>query len=459
MKNIPTLCSLLLLTSCNLTPQLNDINQEIPKAWEESVKKKNEKQNFWNKFGDEKLNYLISEALKNNSDTLIAYQNIIKAQSMVQSSTAGLLPTIAFSGNVEKGKFNSNTSGIPSYNNSAGLGLTFDLDLFGKLRNQKKSAQAKLFATEFAAKTIQLNVISQVSAIYFNILATNESLSIKTRLLANESEVVDLLEDMVKNNVLDKSEVNKERANLNSIKKDIILLNKSIDEQNRALAVLLGKSPKTISNNVVVEGEGGFDNIKILDLMELPLPSSILENRPDIMLAKNNLIASNYDIGAAKALYFPDISLTSMLGFSNSALNSLFNVDKSGAWDANLVVTLPIIDFGKTRSVVKSAKAQKEIALINYQQIVRIAFKEVLDAIKGQEKLYETYMVSKDNYKGLTSYSDTYLLRYKVGQQTYLDYLRANQLKLQSKLELTASKNSLVNVQIETFKALGGIIN
>ena len=399
-------------------------------------------------FGDERLKRLIDVALNNNRDLRVAVLNIEQARAQYQVRRADELPTVGI-GAAGSRQPTGGGSIVSVY--SAGLIVTaYELDFFGRVRSLSAAALAQYLSTEEARKNVQIALISSVANTYLNLLADDEVLAVTRETLITREESLKLTK--LKFDVGAASELDYRQAeSLFEGARAVLALQtrqRAVDEN--ALVLLLGQS--------LPAGLPPASSIASQTLIkELPagLPSEVLTRRPDVLQAEQQLISANANIGAARAAFFPRITLTGSAGSASSELSGLFK-SGSGAWSFMPQLLLPLFDAGRNQANLDVAEVSREIALAQYEKAIQTAFREVSDALAGQATLGEQVRAQEAQTNAEAVRFKLADLRYRNGAASYLDVLDAQRSLFVTQLALVQARTQLVQNQVNLYKALGG---
>jgi multidrug efflux system outer membrane protein len=456
MKQI--IIATLLICGCNLSPKLDMPKLSLPDSWEKNNQgqKTLAKISWWDNYEDPKLQALINASLTENSDILHAMNNVVKAQSILGINESARLPEVNLQAayardKLSKENFTNKGNTKPFNTNSAAGVLSFELDLWGKAANSTKAAQAQLLAMEENKEIVKLTIASEVAKSYFNLLALSQKITLTTKLIANYEEIYKLNEKHLAAGWSAIDVIRQTQSTLEATKQQLPSLKHALIEQENALATLMGKNPSALLEELQLENN--IQSLPIPPLMPPLIPAKILEQRPDIKLAEQQLIAANYQIGVAKAEYFPDISLTAMLGLNSNKTSQL---SKGNNWQLGANVAQPMFNFGRTSNNVKLANANKQDYLINYEKVIKNAFKEVLNALSSQKTSEHNLAHAQNNQKALAAIALNYQSRYNAGDIDYLKVLEAQQQLLMSKINSLHYYQARLNASVDLFKALGG---
>jgi multidrug efflux system outer membrane protein len=354
-----------------------------------------------------------------------------------RSSRNGGLPTAAIGGR-------SRTFGEVLLNL-----LTFEIDIWGRLRNETKAARAELRATEEDRKAVITLVVSDVATGYFSLLELDNELDIGKRTLATREDSLRLIKIRQQGGVATMLDVRQAEELVYQASQTIPDTERLIEQTENLISLLLGNNPGPIRRGQ-----------SLTEQQELPaippgLPSSLLERRPDIRAAEQSLEALHALVSAARAAYFPRISLTGLLGFQSNQLSNLFS-GPSGFWSFIPQISQPIFTAGRLRSNVKFAKALQEAALVRYQQTIQTAFREVSDALVQYRKVKEIRTQQELLVTTLRDRSRLAYLRYQGGVDTLLNVLDSDRELFNAELSLTQTKRNELLSLVQLYKALGG---
>ena len=405
---------------------------------------------WWQVFQDPKLQELIRAALKQNYDLQLATERINAARAQVTITRSSLFPQVAANANFNGGKESNFQT---KYNFLTLVGdAAFQLDLFGRLRRATEAARAQLLATEDARQTVILTLVSDLASDYFTLLQLDLQLKITRDTVNTQTDSVKLTKFRLDHGVATKLDVLQAQQVLDTANVQIPDLERLIAQEEDAISILLGDYPHDVAR--------GLPLVEQTLPPEVPpgLPSTIIERRPDIREAEQILIASNAEIGVAKAQFFPQIALTGSGGGSfgrSSAFSSLMST-QLGTWSYGAQVSQPIFTGGALRGNLRLAKSENQQAVIAYRQTIQQAFGDVSDALIGYEKLHEVRVRQQDTVADLEETVRISTLRYKGGTTTYLEVLDGQRSLYSAELTLASARGDEYRSLIQLYKALGG---
>src|ERR1041384_1781650 len=408
-------------------------------------------------FKDEELQKLVRTAMVRNYDLQAAVARINAARANVGLARSDQFPQFDATTDLTSNRFSQNgqfgASGQGGQRRSFGSVLlnllTFEIDVWGRLRNQTKAARAELRATEEDRKAVMTTVVGDVATGYFNLLELDSQLDIAKRTLATRENSLHLIQARQQGGLATMLDVRQAEELVYQASQTIPDTERAIQQTENQISLLLGNNPGSIARGTPLAQQQELPSVPA------GLPSALLERRPDIRSAQENLLAQGALVSAAKAAYFPRISLTGLLGFQSNQLSNLFT-GPSRAWTFIPQLTQPIFTGGRLKSNVKFARAQQEFALVSYQQTIQNAFREVSDALIQYRKVKEIRAQQELLVKTLQDRSRLAYLRYEGGVDTLLNALDADRDLFQAELNLTQTRRDELVSVVQLYKALGG---
>jgi len=453
MRNAVTVSLIaLLLTGCMVGPDYSRPSVDIPTAWRVSDKDAKQLANltWWETFNDPVLNQLVTDALHENKDLLIASARMEEYAARYGVSRADLFPQVGAGADAYRQKNTLPGTNLKGRYNTydAFLSASWEIDLWGRIRRQNEAARAQLLASEHGRRGVVLSLISNVVSAYINLRDLDRQLEIAIATAKTREASYKVFQYRFDGGVISLAELSQNKSQYEEALATIPVLEKAIAQQENALSVLLGRNPGPIKRG------------KTIDELSMPgvpagLPSGLLARRPDILESEQNLVAANALIGVAKAAYFPSISLTGTTGVASSDLSNLFD-SSSGTWQYGAKVNLPIFTAGKIASQVRVAEAQQQQALLAYQRSVQIAFREVNDALIDQQQTRAQLETQRSQVGSLQQYAQMANLRYDNGYTSYIEVLDAERSLFNAQLQTTKTQQALFQSMINLYKAMGG---
>jgi NodT family efflux transporter outer membrane factor (OMF) lipoprotein len=407
-------------------------------------------------FEDEQLRDLIRTALAQNYDLRNAIARVDAARANLGITQADQYPNFGVGGGFTSIELSREGAfSIPNGNRRRDFGtvflslFTYEIDIWGRLRRATESAQAQLLASDWNRKTVITTLISDVATAYFNLLELDMELAIARNTLDNRQETLRLIRTQLQGGVGTLLDVRQGEQLVYGAAQSVPSSEQQIEQTENQISLLLGKNPGPVTR--------GRPLTEQQTPPEVPtgLPSALLERRPDIQAAEQILVATNANIGVAKAAYFPAITLTGEFGYQSTALSNLF----SGArriWSFIPQLTQPIFTAGRIPSQVEFAEAQQRSALAQYQNAIQAAFRDVSDALIRYQKVREVRAQRELLVTALQDRKRIAYLRYRGGVDTMLNALNSDQDLFAAELSLAQARRDEMLSLVQVFKALGG---
>lgn len=407
-------------------------------------------------FRDPQLKALIGLSLANNRDMRIAVQRVQEARAQYGIADSDRLPTLGIGGNAqftrnpENLRFNGSESESVTRYYQAGVGMTsFELDFFGRVKNLSEAAFQQYLATAQATRTVHINLVAQVAEAYFRLRTAQQLDGLMQKTLQSRQNTYSLVKARYDAGVASALDLSQAKSQLDTVRADRAGIKRSQAQALNALQLLLGVEIPADLPKAAVFGRG-----QVLAAIPVGLPSDLLERRPDIMGAENTLRAANANIGAARAAFFPNISITGLLGFASPQLGGLFGSGQR-YWQFAPQLQMPIFSGGVSGNL-DLAKARSHIAVAQYEKAIQTAFREVADALAG-EATYDSQLEALRSLEA--SASETLklaTLRYETGIDSFLQVQNAEvDLYTTQQTFFQIGMESLLN-RVELYKALGG---
>jgi NodT family efflux transporter outer membrane factor (OMF) lipoprotein len=392
-------------------------------------------------FHDARLDQLIAAALANNRDLRVAVLNIEVARAQVGLSRANDFPTIDLQGT------RTRETGLTTVN-TVGLAVAgYELDLWGRVRSLTDAALAQLAATEEARKAAQISLVASVANAYYAMAGDQALLEVAKQTLDTRSDTLRLIQLRFDNGVASSIDLQTNKSLVESARVAFVAAQRQRALDQNALELLVG-GPLPAS----LPPPPAWDDMALPDV-PAGLPSDVLLNRPDVRQAEQQLIAANADIGAARAAFFPTITLTGSYGTASKTLDGLFD---HAAWSFIPQVTLPIFDAGRTRNNLRVSEAQRDIAIAQYEKAVQSAFRDVADALAGRATLVEQLAAQQAQTDAEAARFKLSSLLFTNGVASSLDLLDAQRSLFASQQALVQAKLALLQNRIAVYRALGG---
>ncbi len=437
----------ILLTSCLIGKRYARPAIEIPAAYLNHSDAKTKSDSIINVkwfqlFKDTVLNNIIAKALESNTDLKIAAIRIDQSRSQYRISKASLLPSVGYSASAQLSD--------PETDKFSLMGTaSWELDFWGKLRHAKRAAYAEYLASEEAFKVLKTNIVSDAAILYFELRDLDNRLTVSKQTLESRTSYYHIVnERFIKGEVaeLDKLQAEQQLAIIEATISDLV---GQLNNTERSLNVLLGQNPQTIPR--------GVQNRNQTLPPEIPegLPSTLLEQRPDVRSAENTLIAETEKIGGTQALRFPSFQLTGLLGIASTDLSNLLS---DGTHVRNLTGSIlgPLFEFGKNARRVEIQKGEAEIAVNKYLNTYRTALSEVENALVSVRTSQEEYGARRRQTEAARKVLLLTKAKYDSGYSNYLDVLVSETYAFDAEMQLSVTKAKQLEQIVSLYRALGG---
>jgi multidrug efflux system outer membrane protein len=447
------------LTGCAVGPNYKKPNASVPTAYrglsdEQATRTSPDSlgdQKWWDIFQDKELQGLIRTALQNNYDLRIAAARVLEARAQLGITRADQFPSLSGGGNITSQRLAASGL-IPGFQQTTGqlsVSAAWNLDFWGRYRRATEAARATLLANEWARQEVIATLVANVASGYFQLRELDLELEISKRTLSSRKDSLELTTLLTEHGIDTMLDQRQAEQLVYTAAAQVPDFERQIEQQENTLSVLLGNNPGAIPR--------GLGLTEQPHAPEVPpgLPSALLERRPDIHEAEQNLIAANAQIGVARAAYFPQISLTGTGGYQSSALTSLFT-GPAGIWNFGGSFTQPIFEGGRLKSNVRLAEAQREQMLLTYQQAIQGAFRDVSNALIAYRKNREFRIQEEKLTESAGDAAKLSEQRFKAGATDYLEVLTNETNYFTDQLALAQAQNNEVQALVQLYKALGG---
>jgi multidrug efflux system outer membrane protein len=445
------------ISGCAVGPDYERPKTDAPEKWRIDYPAAADVANtqWWREFNDPALNELIDTALRENRDLVIAAARVDQFIGQLTTTRSQFYPQIGYSFDASRNRASRvgqpplAPGADPYYSLYQGaLSAQWQIDLFGRVRRQTESAQAQVYASEQGRRGVVLSLVASVAASYISLRALDRQLEIAQATAKNYADTQKIFELRFKGGVVSEVELAQVESQYQQALAAIPALEQQIAAQENLISVLLGRNPGPIPRGpaigkIVAPGIPG------------DLPSTLLERRPDILQAEQILVATNANIGAAKALYFPTLSLTGLLGSVSTAFGD-FLTGPASAWTVAAGLAGPIFTFGLIEGQVQTAEAAQREALANYQQVIFNAFRETNDALVGTVKKREEAAAQVRRVAALREYARLSRLRFDNGYAGYLEVLYAENELFGAELTAVRSQAEQYTQIVNVYRAMGG---
>ncbi|MDB6062740.1 MAG: outer membrane protein multidrug efflux system [Verrucomicrobiaceae bacterium] len=448
-----------LLAGCALGPDYKRPEMVVPTEyrWQDQSATGSEfgDLQWWEVYRDPQLWAILKVALQENLDVRIAAARVEQARAALGSSRLQFLPTISGEAGVTRQRTSEYARLLPDQpaigeSDTAAVNASYELDIWGRLRRLNEASRAQFLGSQYAQQGVMVGLIADVATTYFNLITLDEQLAITRNTMETRQKFVDLTHAKHKGGVISGLDVSTAESELATARANVPEIERQAALAEDRLSILLGKNPGDIvRSGVTARAE--------LSLPQPPtgLPSSLLERRPDIRRAEQDLVAANAQVGAAKAALFPTISLTGSLGSRSNELSNLFK-GPARTWTAGAGLALPLIDAQNNLYQLDLADARKREVLLTYQQAVQNAFREVADALIARQKYVEFLAAQQDKVDALRRADNIAMARYKVGYSSYFDVINSNRDLFNAELALSSAQLNALLANVQLYQALGG---
>jgi multidrug efflux system outer membrane protein len=451
------------LAACSMAPEYTRPDVDPPPRWRVGAE---EAASFadlpwWDVFQDPSLQALIRTGLAESKDVRIAASRIAQARAAWTVARSRLLPQIGTGVSVIPERLSqvgfplglsatSERLDDPNITLSeVGLGISFDLDLWGKLRSASDAARFELLASEEARQAVVVMLLGDLAQTYFDLRELDLELEITRATRATRIDTLQIVRLRQEHGLVSDLDVRQAEIQVDTTDALIPDLERRIAQTENRLSVLLGLNPGPIQRGRSLTAE------TVPPQIPAGLPSALLERRPDLRQAEKQIVAANFRIGEARAAFFPNILLTGALGVQSLSLSDLFTTP-ARFWQVGPTITLPLYTGGRLSGQLSVARARTEEALIRYARVVQQAFREVNDGLTANQQTRRVVAVLERQLEAARDAQHLAELRYLNGLTNYLDVLEAQRVVFATELELARARRDLLVAVVQIYKALGG---
>ncbi|WP_096018190.1 efflux transporter outer membrane subunit [Campylobacter lanienae] len=446
MNKVITILIAAIISGCSLRPDMIEIQQEY--RYQMDYYSVNEK--WWESFGDEKLNLLIEKSLQNNSDLLIALNNIEKARISLRLDRLEYLPNITLEGQaIKDSRADSSNNNINNFSLSAVL--SYELDLWGRVRDQANASEALYNATKFDYESARISLASSVANAYFLLISLREQEQILKDTLISYNQSVEYRAMQLASGEIDELVYAQTVATADEARAQLAGLQTQISQANSALVILVGGS----LNEILYDNMNVAISLPMLPDVPSGVSSDILLKRADVASALERLKSSNFLVGVARTQWLPQISITGMFGYSSNELDTLISSNQS-VWSVGGSLLAPLIDFGRTYNRVELANLDQNASFLAYDKAVKNAFSEIRTALDSRKNSMIKAQSTANLVASQQKVYDIAQSRYEAGYSTHLELLDSQRNLLSAKLSLSSANLEAANSIVSVFKAFGG---
>ena len=487
MRYLSTIMAIGICTGCTIGSKYDRPSHPLPSQFRSDATTATESTGttlgelaWWDVFKDPVLQELIRTALENNYDLQIAATRVLEARAQLTSARSGYFPSLTANGRLERNDMfqigdtslapesgltlqlkPDGTPGItriqpnranPENGNEkafASIDAAWELDVWGRIQSASSAARADLLATEEARNAVRQSLVTDVASTYFTLCSLDLELDIANRALTSRQKSLRLVQARKDRGVASRLDVRQSEVLVNTAASKIPDLERQIAQQENLISLLLGRNPGDVKRGASLTEQ------QLVPEVPAGLPSIMLERRPDIRAAEQQLIAADARIAEARALFFPRISLTAALGIVSPAVAGAFE-GPAGTTTIAPVASLPIFQGGKLRANLQRTKARREEAVLNYHKTINAALRDTSDALVALQKYRELRVQQERSVETLTDAAHLSHLRYVGGVSSYLEVLDSERQLFDAQLGLAQARRLELLSIVQLYKALGG---
>ncbi|TAK85153.1 MAG: efflux transporter outer membrane subunit [Betaproteobacteria bacterium] len=433
---------------------------ELPAAWKETAPRFAEEGRWWRIYDDAHLDALVAEAFRGNGDLVVAVARVDEARGLLAEAESFLFPRLDAQGSASRQQISQRSAtsfpGVAREFSSyrATLNLSYEVDLFGRLRSGTEAARAELAASEASREAVRLALAAQVVKSYFDLRSLDEQVLLTRQSLALREDLLSLQRKRYRAGMIGDFELRQLEAEAAAARAQLPGLEEAREREEAALAVLLGRTPRE-AFEAGIEVKGQYGERLQAPVVPAGMPSELLLRRPDLVEAERRLAAANARVAVARSEMFPSIALTAVLGSESAALSNLFS-GPAGLWTVAAAATQPIFSGGRTEARTAAAEARERAALAQYQQAVRAAFGEVRTALVSQSRARERFDAESERAQALQETLRLARLRYENGIASQIEVIDAERGLLAARIARVDALRAHRSAVADLFRALGG---
>jgi len=451
---------LILLAGCAVQPDYQRPALELPQAWQESAPRPAAAGPWWRVYGDPALDRMIGEALAGNTDVLVAAARVDEARALLGEARSALRPEVGAGASAGRSQSSAASGFLPAgiererSNYRATLDVSYEIDVFGRLRAASEAALADLAASEAVRDAVRLALTSRVAASYYGLLALDAQVELTRRALRLREESLALQRRRREAGVISDFDLRQLEAEAATLRAQLPPLERDREIGEAALAALLGRSPRAVFEEALPRQALAADAPSAVAVPS-GLPSELLLRRPDLVEAEQRLMAANARVAVARSAYFPSIRLTGLLGSESADLSDLFS-GPAGIWSFAAALAQPIYAGGRLEAQREAAAARERALLAQYQGAVRNAFRELRQALAAQARARESFEAQDARVAALEETLRLARLRYASGIASQLDVLDAERGLLAAQTARIEALREQRAAVADLYRALGG---
>ncbi|HXI37097.1 MAG TPA: efflux transporter outer membrane subunit [Burkholderiales bacterium] len=461
LSRIGFLSILALVAGCSLEQPKHELPAlELPQAWKDSAPRYAEDGRWWQIYGDPQLDALVDEAIQHNADLAIAVARVDESRALSREAESLFWPSVDARAAASRQQISQRTAtffpGVPTRYNDyrATLNVSYEVDIFGRLRAGARAAKAELQADEAARDAVRLAVAAQVAQSYFGLRALDERVEITRETVRLREDALGLQKKRFDGGVISEFEYRQLEAEAAAVRSQLPPLEAARDAQEAALLALIGKNPREIFEGAVSR-KTAYNEAPSAPVLPSGVPSELLLRRADLVEAERVLAATDARVDAARADMFPSITLTGAYGVASSSLSNLFT-GPAGIWALGAGLVQPIFQGGRLQARSEAAQARQRQALAQYQRAIQNAFSEVRSALIVQSRARESYEAQSTRAEALATTARLARLRYVNGVASQLDVLDAERGLLDARSARIEALRAHRAAIADLFRALGG---
>ncbi|MDE7469206.1 MAG: efflux transporter outer membrane subunit [Desulfovibrionaceae bacterium] len=457
-KYINILLVTMVVSACSLAPKYEQPKMDLPDSWEhlDTTGQKYDGRLWWQRFNDATLNTLVEEGLQNNQNLLVAVARLEQMRASWGVERAGMFPTLSTTVGASIGQQSKQIYGSNKVTDQyqISVGLNYEIDFWGKMYNLSEVAKAQYLTAEANREIVRLELISNIITSYFNIITLERQFDFINETLTAIQKQLTIRQQELQYGVITLSDLKQMEAQVASLETTKAQLDSALIEARSSLLLLLGRSPREMLTKKLSFPDATIDFTRDYEVSP-GLPSNILLRRPDIYQAEQAIRGANANIGVARSLYFPSISLNAVVGVLSKDINRVFAPD-TFTWNAGVTSNAPLFAGGKIIYQNRIAKAAQKEAIAQYQLAVQNAYKDVISSLS---QLQQTKIALESALTENNAYKETFMLteqQFNAGQVNYFQYLSILQSYIASQERLLIAQKNRVLAVVASYKSLGG---